>query len=84
MITDCKCLVDDVSKIFNVYWDMGKKNAVIPPSWPKEYSTKINALNPVSVNFNGQYIMNTYFSVSKTTEFSIILRVQQVLKPITY
>lgn len=63
LITNCSCLAKDISKIFNVYWDMGKKNAVIPPSWPQEYSTKINASNPVGVNFNKDYKMNTYFSV---------------------
>ncbi|XP_031628131.1 phospholipase D3-like isoform X2 [Contarinia nasturtii] len=64
LITDCSCLVDDVSKIFNVYWDMGKKNAKIPQNWPIEYSTKINASNPVPVDFNNQYKMNTFFSSS--------------------
>lgn len=63
LITNCSCLVDDLQKIFNVYWDMGKKNAVIPPSWPKSYATRINATNPVPISFNGDYKLNTYFSV---------------------
>lgn len=63
LVTNCSCLVDDVKKIFNVYWDMGAENAVLPPSWPEDYSTKINNNNPVPVNFNGQFDMNTYISV---------------------
>lgn len=70
-VTNCSCLVDDVQKIFNVYWDMGKPNATIPPSWPKDYSTRINAANPVLVNFNNDYNMNTYFSVSTNNLSSI-------------
>ena len=42
---------------------MGKKDAVIPSSWPKEYSTKINASNPVRIKYNDEYKLNTYFSV---------------------
>lgn len=64
LITNCSCLIEDAMKIFNVYWDMGVKNAVIPPSWPKEYNTRINASNPVAVNFNNTFKMNTYLSSS--------------------
>lgn len=52
---------------------MGEKNAVIPANWPKEYSTQINASNPVPVSFNNEYKMNTYFSVSqKKKSFNLI------------
>lgn len=63
LITNCSCLVADVKKVFNVYWDMGAENAVVPQSWPKNYSTEINNVNPVPVKFNGQFDMNAYFSV---------------------
>lgn len=63
LITNCACLVNDVSKVFNVYWDMGEENAVIPPSWPKEYNTVINSTNPMLVEINENYKFNTYFSV---------------------
>lgn len=65
MITNCSTLVDDVTKIFNVYWDLGKENATIPSSWPVEYSTQINAMNPVQINFTNGFKMNAYFSVSQ-------------------
>lgn len=63
LITNCSCLVNDVQKIFNVYWDMGKKDAAIPPSWPKNYSTGINQQNPIAVKFDDKFKMNTFFSV---------------------
>lgn len=62
-MTNCTCLVDDISKIFDVYWDMGKPNAEIPSNWPDSYRTRINASNPMPVKFNNDYQMNTYFSV---------------------
>lgn len=63
LVTNCSCLVNDVAKVFNVYWDMGNENAVIPPSWPKEYNTNINDSNPISVRFNENYKFNAYLSV---------------------
>lgn len=63
LITNCSSLVDDLSKVFHVYWDMGKENAVVPPTWPKEYNTKINSSNPMSVKFNENFQFNTYLSV---------------------
>lgn len=42
---------------------MGKPDAVIPPSWSNEYSTKINASSPLPVEFDKKFKMNTYFSV---------------------
>lgn len=71
LITDCSCLADDVSKIFNVYWNLGQKDAEIPQKWPIKYSTNINDLNPVSVRFNNLYKMNSYISVSYTKKNKI-------------
>lgn len=65
LITNCTCLVDDISKIFNVYWDMGAKSAIVPPFWPKEYATRINDSNPISVAFNSKnFSQNVYMSSS--------------------
>lgn len=63
LVTNCSCLAADLKKVFNVYWDMGIPNAVIPPTWPKEYNTRINDSNPLSMLFNGDYSMNTFISV---------------------
>lgn len=64
LLTNCTCLVEDISKIFNVYWDMGKDDARIPLQWPKGYATKYNLTQPLSVNYNDEYKMNTFISVS--------------------
>lgn len=72
-MTNCACLVDDISKIFNVYWDMGVPNAVIPPYWPNAYRTKINASNPMLVEFNKDYKMNSFFSVRHTCKVSDVI-----------
>lgn len=64
LITNCSCLAEDVSKIFNVYWDMGKENAQIPDKWPEAYSTKINSETPLRIHFNEKLDFNTYFSSS--------------------
>lgn len=76
LVTNCSCLVNDLSKVFNVYWDMGIESAVVPPSWPKEYSTNINSSSPILVEFNENYNLNAYLSVR--TEFftySISMRI---------
>lgn len=72
LITNCSCLAQDVSKIFNVYWDMGKENAVIPLSWPKEYSTNINSTNPISIEFNENFKFKVFVSVRAADSFSIV------------
>lgn len=63
LVTNCPCLAADLKKVFSVYWDMGKPNAVIPPTWPKDYNTRINDSNPLIMMFNGAYSMNTFISV---------------------
>ena len=50
-------------KTFEVYWDLGKENAVIPTEWPAEYSTVFNHNNPMEVNLNGNPA-KTYIAVS--------------------
>ncbi|XP_011315372.1 phospholipase D3 isoform X2 [Fopius arisanus] len=38
---NCSCLANDLAKIFEVYWQLGKEGKV-PPNWPDSLSTKIN------------------------------------------
>lgn len=62
---NCSCLVNDISKIFNVYWDMGRNDSRIPTYWPIEYSTNYNITNPMKINFNNNASdFYTYLSVS--------------------
>jgi len=51
-IYNCTCLAEDMSKIFQIYWDLGKPGAVIPPHWPADLSTRYNDSNPLKLAFN--------------------------------
>uniref|UniRef100_T1J970 PLD phosphodiesterase domain-containing protein n=1 Tax=Strigamia maritima TaxID=126957 RepID=T1J970_STRMM len=51
-IHNCSCLAEDMSKIFQIYWDLGKPGAEIPPHWPPEYSTRYNNTSPLHIKFN--------------------------------
>ncbi|KAE9547561.1 hypothetical protein FO519_009227 [Halicephalobus sp. NKZ332] len=62
-VFDCPCLANDLDKIFQVYWQMGLPNALLPSTWPKEYSTPYNAMNPQPVLLNDNPSA-VYFSVS--------------------
>ncbi|XP_053648961.1 5'-3' exonuclease PLD3 isoform X2 [Cherax quadricarinatus] len=63
VINNCSCLASDMSKIFEVYWQLGKKGADIPPVWPKPLQTIFNIENQLAVNLSG-FTINTYLSSS--------------------
>lgn len=64
-ITNCSCLAKDLSKIFNIYWELGKNDSVIPAKWPDRFNTAINEDKPMLINYNnGDYLFSTYFSSS--------------------
>lgn len=58
-------MVDFKANLFfpKVYWDMGVPNAQLPDQWPAAYSTKYNANNTLSVQFDDEYKVDTYLSV---------------------
>ena len=43
MTYNCSCLAEDMSKIFEVYWDLALPKSKIPDPWPDKYKTSINA-----------------------------------------
>lgn len=51
---NCPSLAQDLANTFNVYWYLGGKETVIPPSWNKEFSVKNNVTNPQHIPINGQ------------------------------
>lgn len=63
-ITNCSCLAKDLTKIFNVYWELGKNDSAIPSKWPDRFNTAVNKEKPMLVNYNGDYIFSTFFSSS--------------------
>ncbi|XP_072932846.1 5'-3' exonuclease PLD3-like isoform X2 [Epargyreus clarus] len=46
---NCSCLATDLGKIFDVYWQLGATDAVIPDTWPSELSTHIDLEHPINV-----------------------------------
>ncbi|KAE8742198.1 hypothetical protein FOCC_FOCC012284 [Frankliniella occidentalis] len=63
VLYNCPCVAEDILKIFEVYWDLGKEGAVIPPKWPESYSTPFNMLTPMNISLNGMQA-NTFLSSS--------------------
>lgn len=49
LIRNCNTLVEDLAKIFEVYWYMGQPGAKLPSRWPQKYSTTFNSSHPMSV-----------------------------------
>ncbi|UYV65855.1 PLD4 [Cordylochernes scorpioides] len=53
LLENCRCLAEDVQKIFEMYWMLGLPNAKIPPVWPTDLHTEINVQKPLPVSLNG-------------------------------
>ncbi|KAM6961293.1 5'-3' exonuclease PLD4 [Aplochiton taeniatus] len=47
VIYNCSSLAEDLQKIFDSYWLMGKANSSIPRPWPSEFDTGINRHHPL-------------------------------------
>ena len=63
VLSNCPSLADDASKLFEVYWYLGKPGTPLPPSWPDTLSTKFNKRSPMELKLNGTPAQ-VYFSVS--------------------
>lgn len=64
LVTNCSCLAKDLTKIFNLYFELGRNDSNIPPKWPDKYNTAINIDKPMLVNYNNDYLFSTFFSNS--------------------
>lgn len=49
LVKNCPCLADDMSKIWQVYWDLGVPGATVPDAWPDKLSTNINMKTPLNL-----------------------------------
>jgi len=49
LVKNCPCLAEDMSKIWQVYWQLGVPGAVVPSSWPTDLSTAISLASPVEL-----------------------------------
>lgn len=86
LVTNCSCLATDLTKIFNVYWELGRNDSTIPSKWPDKFTTTINIDKPMIIDYNsGDYLFSSFFSSSppqmnpkgRTNDVSAILRTIQ-------
>ena len=64
LLTDCPCLADDMSKLFDIYWAVADK-PYIPEKWPDRYATEISMKTPLDVTLN-QTQSHVFISVCVT------------------
>lgn len=92
MTYNCSCLADDMSKIFEVYWDLALPNSKVPDPWPDKYKTSINADSPAQIKINGSNAAAIFLSSSpkllcppgRAEDLSTILRIIDSAKKFVY
>ena len=52
LVKTCRSITADASKLFDVYWYLGK-DPKIPKPWPKQFNTRYNNTSPMNVSLNG-------------------------------
>ncbi|KAF5914314.1 hypothetical protein HPG69_007521 [Diceros bicornis minor] len=63
IIYNCSRLARDLEKTFQTYWVLGAPKAVLPKSWPRNFSSHINHFRPLREHFDG-VPTTAYFSAS--------------------
>ncbi|XP_004434445.1 PREDICTED: phospholipase D4 [Ceratotherium simum simum] len=63
IIYNCSRLARDLEKTFQTYWVLGAPKAVLPKSWPRNFSSHINRFRPLREHFDG-VPTTAYFSAS--------------------
>lgn len=63
IIYNCSRLAQDLEKTFQTYWVLGAPQAVLPKTWPQNFSSHINRFQPLRRHFDGLPTM-AYFSAS--------------------
>ncbi len=61
---DCECLAQDSQRLFDIYWYLSSPGAVIPSSWPSDYTALYNIEEPASISVNGSAPVDIYWAVS--------------------
>ncbi|XP_073974399.1 5'-3' exonuclease PLD3-like isoform X3 [Rhodnius prolixus] len=51
-ISNCTCLLQDIAKIFDVYWDVADPVGKIPDKWPDSVKTDFNHHTPLNLLLN--------------------------------
>ncbi|XP_063554300.1 5'-3' exonuclease PLD4 isoform X2 [Gorilla gorilla gorilla] len=63
VIYNCSHLAQDLEKTFQTYWVLGVPKAVLPKTWPQNFSSHINRFQPFHGLFDG-VPTTAYFSAS--------------------
>lgn len=92
MTYNCSCLAEDMSKIFEVYWDLALPKSKIPDPWPDKYKTSINADSPAQIKINGSNAAGIYLASApkqlcppdRADDLSTILRIIDSAKQFVY
>ncbi|CAH8446668.1 unnamed protein product [Schistosoma mattheei] len=63
LIYNCPEIMNDLEKVWKVYWLLGNPNGSVPQKWPEELETNYNRSNPLITNING-ILSRVYFSSS--------------------
>ncbi|XP_058146831.1 5'-3' exonuclease PLD4 isoform X2 [Dasypus novemcinctus] len=63
VIYNCSRLARDLDKTFQTYWALGAPGAVLPRTWPQNFSSHINRFRPFRGHFDG-VPTSAYFSAS--------------------
>ncbi|XP_062944364.1 5'-3' exonuclease PLD4 [Cynocephalus volans] len=53
IVYNCSHLADDLEKTFQTYWVLGAPQAVLPETWPRNFSSHINRFQPLQGRFDG-------------------------------
>jgi hypothetical protein len=61
-IFNCPCLGEDLSKLFDIYWEMGAPNKPLPASWSDSMATAFNAEHPMELRLGSEQSA-VFFSV---------------------
>lgn len=61
LMRNCSRIVNDLEKIFEVYWGMSDDNATLPITWSTNLSTSINSSSPARIDLDGTSTL-TYIS----------------------
>lgn len=69
IVYNCSHLAQDLEKTFQTYWVLGSPQAVLPKTWPRNFSTHINRFHPLRGFFDG-VPTTAYFSVRWLTHKS--------------
>ncbi|XP_075529876.1 5'-3' exonuclease PLD3-like [Dermacentor variabilis] len=61
LMKNCRRIVNDLDKIFEVYWEMSDEDATLPIKWTANLSTSIKSSIPAHLDLNGTSTL-TYIS----------------------